>query len=180
MTPDRPAALDALEAAAHEAGVAETRFRQQFADEILRLETDRRWAYRRFHFLEALVLADAGAADREASRAAQRAAAAEELGWEEIDARRAETMEALEPLADAVHDERLLAAQEAEAGEEAGEGPVEAELMPVSATHSPAAPRAEALLFALAAFEANFEKSRGAPFAELFTRHVQETPLVDF
>ena len=45
---------------------------------------------------------------------------------------------------------------------------------------APAEARAEALLIALAAFEAEFEASRGTPFAELFDRYMPETPLVDF
>lgn len=178
MTLFRPAALDALEDAARAAGVAETRFRQTVADELLRLETERRRAHRRFHFLEALIAADQRTDDREASRAAQRAAAAEELGWDHVDARRAETLEALTPLADAVHDERLLLAAERaqaeQAAEEGGEPAAEPRAVP------PAEARAEALLIALAAFEAQFETTRGTPFAELFDRYLPETPLVDF
>lgn len=155
----RPAALDALEAAAREAGASETAYREQYAREILRLEAERRRAYRRMHFLSALIAADAGAADREASQAAQRAAAMAELEWEETGATNAAALDALRPLADAVHDERLL-----EASEEEAEG------------HD----RAAALLMALADFEARFEQARGQSFAVAFDRHTPETPLVDF
>ena len=155
----RPAALDALEVAAREAGTSESRYREEFAREILRLETERRRAYRRMNFLSALVEADAFTADREESREAQRAAAATELEWEELDAGRAEALDALEPLADAVYDERVLERGERE--EEGGD-------------------RAAALLMALAAFEARFEAARGQPFVVAFDRYMPETPLVDF
>ncbi|PZQ18106.1 MAG: hypothetical protein DI565_05205 [Ancylobacter novellus] len=154
------AALTALEEAARQAGAVETARREEFAREIFRLETERRQAYRRLSFLSALVAADAGAPDREASRAAQRDAAADELEWDEIDASRAVALDALEPLADAVHDERVL-----EAAERADEG----------------GDRAAGLLLALSAFEARFEQARGgATLAQAFDRHMPETPLVDF
>lgn len=155
----RPAALEALEAAARQAGATETAYRESYAQEILRLETDRRRAYRRLNFLGALVAADAAAPDREASRAAQRQAAATELEWEDVDAPRAAALDALQPLADAVHDERLL-----EASEDEAQG------------HD----RAASLLMALAAFEAGFEAARGQPLVVAFDRHMPETPLVDF
>lgn len=154
------AALSVLEEAARHAGALETARREEFAREILRLETERRQAYRRLGFLSALVAADAGAPDREASRSAQRRAAAVELEWDEIDASRSAALDALGPLADAVHDERVL---------ESGERPEEG------------GDRAAALLLALSAFEARFEKARGgATLAQAFDRHMPETPLVDF
>lgn len=159
MTP-RPAALDALEAAAQEAGAAETAYRAHYAREILRLETERRRAYRRFSFLGALIAADADAPDREASQAAQRKAAASELDWDDVDPTRAAALDALEPLADAVHDERLVANKETEPQDHAD--------------------RAAGLLLALADFEARFEAARGQPLVVAFDRYMPETPLVDF
>ncbi|MFC3693709.1 hypothetical protein [Chenggangzhangella methanolivorans] len=155
----RPAALDVLEMTAREAGAAETRFREEFAREILRLETERRRAYRRMNFLAALVAADARSSSREESRGAQRRAAAAEFDWEELDQPRAAALDELEPLSDAVHDERLL-----EETEDAAEG------------HD----RAAALLMALADFEARFETARGQSFVVAFDRYMPETPLVDF
>lgn len=155
----RPAALDALEATAQDAAVAETRFREDFAREIERLEIERRRAYRRMNFLAALVAADASTKDRAASREAQRFAAADELEWDDLGDGRAEALDALEPLADAVHDERLLEEQE-----------------DLDAGHD----RAAALLMALADFEARFEAARGQPLVVAFDRHMPETPLVDF
>lgn len=155
----RPAALDALEATAQEAAIAETQFREDYAREILRLETERRRAYRRMNFLAALVAADASARDRDASREAQRFAAADELEWDDLGDGRAEALDALEPLADAVHDERLL--EETETAEQGHD-------------------RAAALLMALADFEARFEAARGQPFVVAFDRYMPETPLVDF
>jgi hypothetical protein len=176
----RPAALDALERAATGVAVAESELRERFAKEIERLETDRRRAYRRFHFLSALVAADAGAADREASRAAQRFAASEELEWTDSDAARDEALDAMTPLADAVHDDRLAREEQARAAaaaelEERSE-PVEASL----AKPSHGEGRETALLVALSDFEARFEALRGRPFAELFDRYMPDTPLVDF
>lgn len=175
--PNRPAALDALESIARETAIAESDLRENFAREIKRLETERARAYRRFNFLAALISADAGAPDRETSRDAQRRAAAEELDWDEIDESRAELLAAMEPLADAVHDERLLSAQEqAPAIEAEGVHLVSDGEQSVS----PGVDRAAALLFALSAFEAQVEALRGKPFAELFDRYRPETPLVDF
>lgn len=166
----RTAALDILDEAAHEAGVAETRYRQSYADEILRLETARRRAYRRFHFVEALVAADARAADRDASQAAQKAAAASELGWDASEAGSAEALGAMAVLADAIHDDRLARAAEAAEPETAG-------LTRVSMMDSePAA----TVLGALAEFEARYEAMRGKAFASEFDRDFPETPLVDF
>ncbi|RXF74979.1 hypothetical protein [Hansschlegelia zhihuaiae] len=175
-----PAALDALERAAAEVGAAESQLRDQFAKEIAQLETDRRRAYRRFHFLSALVSADATAADRETSRAAQRLAAAEELEWAGRDAARDEVLDAMTPLADAVHDDRLAREEEARA---AAEARPEADAEPVAYSLDEPAHgegRETALLIALSDFEARFEALRGKPFAELFDRYMPDTPLVDF
>jgi hypothetical protein len=144
-----PPALDELRAAALAADAEEKRFRAGFAAQVARLEEARRHAFRRYAFLKALADADAGAEDREASRAAQMAAAADELDWQTVDDARRPVLDALAALADAVHDSRT--------GVE---------------TADP--------LQALAAFEAWYADLRGRPFADLFDRYVQETPLVDF
>lgn len=177
MTPDaiRPAALDALEATAREIAAAESELRETFAQEIARIEVERRRAYRRFNFLAALVAADASAPDRETSRRAQRAAAIDELEWDGAESRLPEMLDALEPLADAVHDERVLETAEAEESAEPCAVPI-----PVSDAEAPGAAREAGLLLALAAFEARFEELQGRPFAEQFDRHMPETPLVDF
>lgn len=174
-----PAALIVLDAAARDAGAAEGEFRESYAREIERLEIRRRRAYRRFHFLAALIAADAGAPDREASRAAQKDAAAQELDWTELDGARAETLDAMEALADAVHDERLLTEQEV-AEQEGVEADSEDAVAEPARFDEPHDQRAGSLLMALAAFEARFEEMRGRPFAELFDRHMPDTPLVDF
>ncbi|GLK80595.1 hypothetical protein [Methylopila turkensis] len=149
----RPAVLDALQNAALAADAEEKRFRAEVAAGIEAREAARRHAFRRYAFLKALVAADAAAPDREASRMAQATAAAGEFEWEEIDGARRTVIDALRPLADAVHDARL-SGHGAEAGER--------------------------VLAAFAAFEAWHEAERGRPFAEVFDRYVQETPLVDF
>ncbi|WP_020178383.1 hypothetical protein [Methylopila sp. M107] len=178
MTIFRPAALDTLEATAIEFGTAEREFRESYAREIARLETERRRAYRRFNLVATLVAADAGAADREASHAAQRQAALDELGWGVAEAA---ALEAMTPLADAIHDERLLAEAEAGVVSEGEDDPDAAELVAVSAApDSPASARAAAILFALQAFEEGFEATEGKPFAAQFDRTFPETPLVDF
>ncbi|MGA0531009.1 hypothetical protein [Hansschlegelia sp. KR7-227] len=170
-----PCALDALKAVASEADAAERRLRASFAEEIVRLETERRRAYRRWGFLKALIDADAGAADREGSRAAQRAAAADELEWDAIDSARRPVLDALEPLADAVHDARLRA----EGGSDS-----QATVVRVAATRgSDDASDGDAgidLLQALLAFEAWYESVLGRPFVANFDRTLAETPLVDF
>ncbi|GBD48938.1 hypothetical protein [Methylopila sp. Yamaguchi] len=151
---DRPYALVALERTALAADAEEKRFRASVAEEIERREVARRRAFRRYGFLRALVEADAAAPDREASHVAQRAAAAAELEWEEIDEARKPVLDALTALADAIHDARTGALPAEEAG--------------------------AATLQALEAFEAWYERARGLAFAELFDRYMPETPLVDF
>ncbi len=171
----RPAALSTLETHAVEAAAAERGFRESYATEIARLERERQRAWRRFNFLAALVAADASAVDREASRSFQRAAAIDELDWPDSDPSTATLLEAMTPLADAVHDERLLATSDLET-QTPDDRPV-----PVSASiEDPAAARAPAILFALAAFEERYEEIRGKPFAAQFDRTFAETPLVDF
>lgn len=176
MTMIRPAALGALETAAVEAAVAERDFRANYAREIERLERERQRAWRRFNFLGALVAADSATLDREASRAAQARAAIEDLGWSGSDPELDAVLEAMTPLADAVYDERQLIAAEIEAAvqDEAAPKPVS------TGAGDPAAARAPAILFALAAFEERYEQLKGRPFAAQFDRAFAETPLVDF
>ncbi|MDR4305315.1 hypothetical protein IHQ68_01595 [Chelatococcus sambhunathii] len=175
MSMIRPAALSALEEKAVEAASVERDFRENYAQEIARLERERQRAWRRFNFLAALVAADFATPDRDASRAAQRAAAIDELDWPETDPATANLLDAMTQLADAIHDERLLTEADA-AAETLDERPV-----PVSGMRNdPAAARAPAILFALAAFEERYEQIRGKPFAAQFDRTFAETPLVDF
>lgn len=157
----RPAALVALERAALTADAAEKRFRASFAQQVERLEVERRHAFRRYAFLKALIGADESAQDAEASRAAQLKAAAGELEWDDIDAARRPVLDALAPLMDAVHGARVASASERPktVGDATGDEPI---------------------LAALAAFEAWHLAMRGKPFENLFDRYVQETPLVDF
>ena len=176
----RPAALDALEATARQAAVDESALREGFAREIARLEVARRRAYRRFNFLSALVAADAEAEDREASRAVQLRAAADQLEWEDGDPRLPEMLAAFEALADAVYDERNLETVEAAEAEAQPETETDPQTMPVAYEDTPAVARETGLLLALAAFEAQYEALGGRPFVELFDRYMPETPLVDF
>jgi hypothetical protein len=158
MTPAATALLATYEAAAKSAQAAEESLRKTMAAEVARLERQRAFAFRRTRLVRALAR-HAGAIDANPDEAwlAQRQAVRGELGWDEPSDAHDAILTRLEPVAGAVR--RCVHAAESE-GE--GGGP------------------AAAVKEELAAFEAWYERERGAPFYALFDQYFPEVPVVDF
>jgi hypothetical protein len=155
MTPAATALLASYEAAARSAQSAEEALRRSMTAEMARLERERAFAFRRARLVRALAQ-HAGAADAKPEEAwlAQRRAVRGELGWSDPSDAHGMILTHLEPLAGAVR--RCV---------HAGEG----DDAPASAVRDE-----------LAAFEAWFERERGASFYTCFDQYFPEVPVVDF
>ena len=151
-TPGIPTLLAAFETAAETASKAEAALRKQMEAEILRLERQRAFAYRRLNFVRTLSEGIRTAEHEEAAIATGRALVRAELGWESDSETRAETLSRLAPVT------RATFACLASAAEE---------------------PSTDRVVKALADFEAWYLGRFEQPFWMLFERHVEELPLVE-
>jgi hypothetical protein len=151
-TPAVEPLVAAFEAAAVAAGEAEGTLRKQMEAEILRLERERAFAYRRLNFVRTLSDGIHSAENEEAAVARGCAVARTELGWESDSETRTETLSRLVPFI------RSAFACRASEGAEA----------PVDGAAK-----------TLADFEAWYMKRFGQPFWMLFERHIEELPLVE-
>jgi hypothetical protein len=144
--------LAAFEAAAGKAGKTEAALRKQMEAEILRLERERAFAYRRLNFMRALADGIHSAKDEEAAAARGRSLARAELGWENDSEMRVEVLSRLTPVIGAAY--ACLASKDAE-------------------THP------DDVVKALAEFEAWYLGRFDQPFWMLFEQHIEELPLVE-
>jgi len=144
--------LAAFERAAGTASEAEATMRKQMEAEILRLERERAFAYRRLNFMRALSTAILPAESEEAAVANGRAAVRAELGWENDSETRTETMSQLVAVI-----QTTFACLTAPAGDRA----------------------ANDIVQVLSDFEAWYRARFEQPFWMLFDRHVEELPLVE-
>jgi hypothetical protein len=150
-TPALQALLAAFETAAGAARETEAFLRQQLEAEILRLERQRAFAYRRLSFVRVLSESIQLAENTEAALAKGRAAVRTELGWHSDSETRTETLTRLAPLFQATF---------ACLGSAADASPTE-------------------VVKALDAFEAWYETRFEQSFWSLFDQHIEEMPLVE-
>jgi len=151
-TPAVQALLAAFETAAGAAGQAEAALRKQMEAEILRLERQRAFAYRRLNFIRILSQNVQSAENDEAAVAIGCAVARAELGWESDSETRAETLSRLAPVVRATF--KCVAPGSAKPG-------------------------AEEVAKTLADFENWYATRFEQPFWKLFEQHVEELPLVE-
>jgi len=144
--------IAALEAAAKEAGAAETAYRRAAADRIKALERDRAFAFRRLSLMKPIVDAVARAESEEMAVAGSQAILRAKLGWANDSEARAAILTEFAPVARGLF---------------AGIDP----------KPDQPAPDVHALL---AAFEAWYESTHRGSFWDLFDQPMPETPLVDF
>ena len=91
-----------LEAAASQAGEAETAFRQSVGARIAALEQERQIAFRRLNLMRALAESMAYADDDAAALGAGRAMLAGRLGWQAMSEAREEVLDRFAPVAQAL------------------------------------------------------------------------------
>ena len=144
--------LVAFEKAAGTAREAESVRRREMEAEILRLERQRAYAYRRLNFMRRLVEAIQSAESEEAAAATGRTAVRAELGWQTDSDTRAETLSELSTVMRATF--TCLAATETN-------------------------PPADQVVKALGDFEAWYQTRFGQVFWVLFEQPVEELPLVE-
>ena len=144
--------LAAFERAAGTASEAEAVMRKQLEAEILHLERERAFAYRRLNFMRALSSGILPVENEEAAVANGCAVVRAELGWENDSETRTETLSKLAPVIQAT-----FACLTAPAGDRA----------------------ADAIVQALSDFEIWYRTRFEQPFWMLFERHVEELPLVE-
>lgn len=144
--------IDGFELAAKAAQQIENQYRTGAAAEIARLEAARITGFRRVRLVKLLAGASEAAETEAASIAAQRAAIADEFGW---DAARADHKLVLEHL----------------------EAPGRAIF---AALHHTGSGAVDNIAADLAAFERWYEAHAGQPFYVLFDQYVPQAPLVDF
>jgi len=146
------AVLAAFEKAAGTASEAEAAMRRQMEAEMLRLERERAFAYRRLNFMRALSSGILPAENEQAAVANGCVVVRAELGWENDSETRTETLARLAPVIEAT-----FACLTAAAGDRA----------------------ADHIVQALSDFEAWYRARFEQPFWMLFERHVEELPLVE-
>lgn len=160
---DLAAVLAALLGTAEETKREETAVRRATAVRIAELEAARVRAYRRHHIVHLLGSATAGAADRETALAAQTAALAARLDWDEgMTLEQREVIAAMKPLMTRVADAAGVPS------------PPPAESEPV-ATSEPAD-----LVGALETFERWFATRFASDFFQVFERHTSDARGTDF
>jgi hypothetical protein len=145
--------LASLHSAAQRADRAEDELQREIVERRKAIEQMRKFAYRRFNFMQTVAGAAMGAESREAAIDGALASMRNSLGWFGDSEARSETMADFVPVAEAIF---------------ASVSPPEAE--PLEAD----------VLVALAQFEAKYLDKRGAPFWSLFENYFPETPVVDF
>jgi len=146
------AVLAAFETAAGKASEAEAAMRRHMEAEILRLERERAFAYRRLNFMRALSSGIHPAENEQAAVANGCAVVRAELYWENDSETRTETLAKLAPVIQAT-----FGCLTAAAGDRS----------------------AEDIVQALSDFEAWYRARFGQPFWMLFERHIEELPLVE-
>jgi hypothetical protein len=151
-TPPVRILLAAFETAASAAGQAEASLRKQMEAEVLRLERQRAFAYRRLNFMRALSADIQSAENEEAALARGRAAVRAQLGWHSESETRAETLSQLAPVFQATF--TCLASTAAE--------PLAGEVVKV-----------------LGDFESWYEARFERAFWALFEQQIEEMPLVE-
>jgi len=144
--------LATFERAAGTASEAEATMRKQMEAEILRLERERAFAYRRFNFMRALTSGIQPAESEQVAVANGCAVVRAELGWENDSETRTETLTKLVPVI-----QTTFAWLTAATGDRS----------------------ADQIVQALSDFEAWYGARFEQPFWMLFERHVEELPLVE-
>jgi hypothetical protein len=144
--------LAGLDEAARSANVAEEAYRREAMLRIRALEQERAFAFRRLNLMRSVASAVADAEDEAEALAHGSAAFVRELGWSGASGTQREVVERFAPVARIVWQ-----ASRAETAEATGAA-IEREL---------------------AAFEAWFSASRGAPFPSIMEGEVVELPLVE-
>jgi hypothetical protein len=152
VTVPAQALLAVFETAASTAGETEAALRKQMESEILRLERQRAFAFRRLNFMRLLSDGIEAAENEEAAVAMGCATVRTQLGWHSESETRTETLSRLTPVIQTTF---------------ACLNPAEAE--------PPTAKAVEAL----ADFEAWYEARFGQAFWSLFEQQVEELPLVE-
>jgi hypothetical protein len=152
MTAAMIAFLDALKAAADEAGVAEKQFRREAAQRIAGLERERSFAYRRLNLMRAVAAAVTGVEEEEVAVANAVAVLREKLGWVTPSEAREEVLSRFAAIGTAAFQ---------------GEGTSELASAP-------------SVRKALADFEDWYASCHPVPFLALFEQYIPDTPRVDF
>jgi hypothetical protein len=152
MNPVAASLVAEYEAAAKTAQQAEEALRKRLAQEIVHLERQRAFAFRRTRLIRTLAGGAAGAESEAVAMTAQRRAVCEELGWSGESEAQGEILDRLQAVGRVVW--------QCTCGVEEG---------------TPSGVAAE-----LERFEAWFEGARGKPFYALFDQYVPEVPVVDF
>jgi len=145
--------LASLQSAAENADRAEDELQREIVERRKAIEQTRKFAYRRYNFMQTVAGAVANAENRDEAVEAALTSLRNSLGWAGDSEARQETMTAFVPVAEAVF----------------------ASISP-EATEPPEAD----VLGALARFEASYLEKRGTPFWNLFENYFPETPVVDF
>lgn len=153
MSTSSPAFLISLQSAAQRADSAEAELQREIIERRKVIELARKFAYRRFNFVRAIVESVSGAQTREAAVANALAAMRNSLGWLGDSEARQVTLADFVPVADAVF---------------AAVSPAESE------------PPETDVLATLAEFEARYQDEHGTSFWNLFENDFPETPVVDF
>ncbi|MBI5261861.1 MAG: hypothetical protein HY852_08620 [Bradyrhizobium sp.] len=153
MSISAPEFLVSLQSAAQRADSAEAELQREIIERRKAIEQARKFAYRRYNFVKAIVDSVSGAGTREAAVAHALAAMRNSLGWSGDSEARQATLTDFVPVAEAVF-----------------------------ATVSPAEtePPEVDVLAVLAEFEARYQDRHGTPFWSLFENYFPETPVVDF
>jgi hypothetical protein len=152
MNPAAATLVAEYEAAAKTVQQAEEALRKRLTQEIVHLERQRAFAFRRTRLIRTLADAAAGVEAEDVAAAAQRRAVCEELGWSGESEAQGEILDRLQAVGRAVW-QCTCGVDDA----------------------TPSGVAAE-----LARFEAWFEGARGKPFYALFDQYAPEVPVVDF
>lgn len=147
--------MDALKAAAEQAGAAETAFRRETAQRIAALERERTFAFRRLNLMRTVIAAVAAAETEENAVARGSSTLCEEIGWDGVSEARTAVLDQFAAVTKAIF----------------------ADLHPSDGESSPDDGSA---LTTLAAFEAWYVATHPVPFWALLDQYVPQTSIVDF
>jgi hypothetical protein len=144
--------LESLQAAAHDADVAEAAFRREVATRVAAIEQNRAFAYRRLNLMKAVAEAVGQAEEEQPAVAYALAVLRSRLGWESDSDARAAVLARFAPVAQAM----FVSLTPDEQPSELDVGT------------------------ALMRFEAWYSENHTTPFWTLFENYMPETPRVDF
>ena len=151
MTIATPSFLDHLQQATHRSDEAEAALRQEMSARLKKIEEDRKFAYRRFNFMRAVVEGTQSADSEDIAVARAVGVLRTKLGWSsDIEVRQA-ICESFAPVAQAIF-----------------------------ACRDPAGDPEADVIAALDRFESWYHDKHGSAFWILFEHYIPETPVVDF